>query len=245
MKRFIVILCCLAILLPLAAEDKKSAAAPAAAPAPAAAATPDASYALGMLLGANIKVNGLSDINFDEFLAGFKAGVTGGQTKISTADAQTAVQAALSAAKEKKSADNLAAGKAFLATNSKKAGVKVTASGLQYEVLTAGTGAKPKVTDTVKVNYEGKLIGGTVFDSSYERGEPVTFPLANVIPGWSEGVQLMTVGSKYRLYVPSELAYGDQGAGDTIEPNTVLVFDVELLSIEPPAADAPTDTTKK
>lgn len=253
MKRLAIIVCCLAIVLPLAAQDQKSAA-PAAAPA---AVPADPSYALGMLLGANIKSNGITEVKLDDFIAGFKAGISGGQTKISQAEAQAAVQAALSAAKDKKSAANLAAGKAFLDANGKKAGVKVTASGLQYEVLTAGTGAKPTASDTVKVNYEGKLIDGKVFDSSYERGEPVTFPLANIIPGWTEGLQLMQVGSKYRLYLPPELAYGDQGAGDTIEPNSVLVFDVELLSIEPAAtatpspapadapAEAPAETPKK
>jgi FKBP-type peptidyl-prolyl cis-trans isomerase len=233
MKKLAIIACCLAIVLPLAAQDQK----PAAPATPAAPADP--SYALGMLLGANMKSNGLTDVKLDDFMAGFKAGLSGGETKMSQAEAQSAVQAALTAAKEKKSADNLAAGKAFLAANGKKAGVTVTASGLQYEVLTAGTGAKPSASDTVKVNYEGKLIDGKVFDSSYARGEPATFPLSNIIPGWTEGLQLMQVGSKYRLYLPSELAYGDQGAGDTIEPNSVLVFDVELLAIETPAATTP------
>jgi FKBP-type peptidyl-prolyl cis-trans isomerase len=236
MKRLAIIACCLTILLPLAAQDQK----PAAPETPAAPAAPaDPSYALGMLLGANIKSNGLADIVLDDFMAGFKAGISGGETKMSQAEAQSAVQAALGAAKEKKSAANLAAGKAFLAENGKKAGVTVTASGLQYEVITAGTGAKPSASDTVKVNYEGKLIDGKVFDSSYQRGEPATFPLSNIIPGWTEGLQLMQVGSKYRFYLPPELAYGEQGAGDTIEPNSVLVFDIELLSIETPAAPTP------
>jgi hypothetical protein len=121
--------------------------------------------------------------------------------------------------------------RAFLAENGKKAGVTTTASGLQYEVLKQGTGAKPAATDTVKVHYEGKLLDGTVFDSSVQRGEPVSFPLNRVIPGWTEGVQLMTVGSKYKFVIPSELAYGDQGAGP-IPPHSVLQFEVELLSIE-------------
>lgn len=119
---------------------------------------------------------------------------------------------------------------AFLAENAKKAGVKTTASGLQYEVITEGKGARPKATDQVKVHYEGKLVDGTVFDSSVKRGEPVTFPLNQVIPGWTEGVQLMTVGSKYRLVIPAALGYGEQGAGP-IPPNAVLVFEVELLDI--------------
>jgi len=128
---------------------------------------------------------------------------------------------------------NKAKGEKFLAGNAKKEGVTTTASGLQYLVLKSGNGKKPKATDTVKVNYEGKLIDGTVFDSSYKRGKPVSFPLNQVIKGWTEGLQLMPVGSKYRLFLPSELAYGAHGAGSRIGPNTTLIFDVELLSIVP------------
>lgn len=128
---------------------------------------------------------------------------------------------------------NAKAGQDFLAENAKRDSVKVTPSGLQYEVLQEGTGAKPTATSTVKVNYEGKLIDGTVFDSSYERGEPISFPLNRVIPGWTEGLQLMSVGSKYRFYIPSELAYGEQGTpGGPIGPNCALIFEVELLGIE-------------
>ncbi len=130
-------------------------------------------------------------------------------------------------------------GEKFLADNGKKDGVKTTASGLQYEVLTEGKGDHPGKDDKVTVNYKGTLIDGTVFDSSYDRGEPVSFPLANVIPGWTEGLQLMTVGSKYKFYIPAELAYGERGAGVKIGPNETLIFEVELLSIDKtPAADA-------
>jgi len=122
-------------------------------------------------------------------------------------------------------------GYGFLAENAKKAGVKTTATGLQYEVITEGKGAKPLATSTVKVHYEGKLIDGKVFDSSIQRGEPISFPLNGVIPGWTEGVQLMSVGSKYRFTIPSKLAYGEQGAGP-IPPNSVLVFEVELLDVK-------------
>ncbi|MDC3058669.1 FKBP-type peptidyl-prolyl cis-trans isomerase, partial [Litorivicinus sp.] len=125
---------------------------------------------------------------------------------------------------------NLKSGEAFLADNAKQDGVTVTASGLQYKVLAEGSGDSPKATDTVKVHYEGRLISGDVFDSSIARGEPVSFPLNGVIPGWSEGVQLMKVGSKFQFTIPSALAYGSAGTGP-IPPNSVLVFDVELLEI--------------
>lgn len=129
--------------------------------------------------------------------------------------------------------DSKQAGEAFLADNAKQEGVVSLASGLQYKVLVPGDGAKPKYTDTVTVHYKGALIDGKVFDSSYRRGKPLSFPLNRVIRGWSEGVQLMNVGSKYRLFIPSELGYGRQGAGNAIPPGAALIFDVELLSIKP------------
>jgi FKBP-type peptidyl-prolyl cis-trans isomerase FkpA len=125
----------------------------------------------------------------------------------------------------------LAKGEKFLEDNAKKDGVTVTASGLQYKVITEGTGKSPSATDTVLVHYEGTLIDGKVFDSSYKRGEPIEFPLNRVIAGWTEGVQLMKEGSKHRLYLPSKLAYGKQGAGRDIGPNEALIFDVELLKV--------------
>ncbi len=130
-----------------------------------------------------------------------------------------------------------AEGEKFLAENGKKDGVKTTASGLQYEVLTEGKGAKPTAADRVTVHYKGTLINGEEFDSSYSRGQPVTFPLANVIPGWTEGVQLMTPGSKYKFVIPSALAYGERGAGVKIGPNETLVFEVELISVEKGSGD--------
>lgn len=126
---------------------------------------------------------------------------------------------------------NKTAGEKFMVENAKKEGVQTTASGLQYQVMREGSGAKPTATDQVEVNYEGTLIDGKVFDSSYKRGKPVTFPLNQVIKGWGEGLQLMTVGSKYRFFLPSTLAYGVRGAGSKIGPNATLIFDVELLSI--------------
>lgn len=123
------------------------------------------------------------------------------------------------------------AGKKFLEENAKKDGIKSTPSGLQYEVLREGTGAKPGPTSTVEVHYEGRLINGSIFDSSYQRKETISFPLNRVIPGWTEGLQLMPTGAKYRLYIPSELGYGARGAGGDIPPNAALIFDVELISI--------------
>ena len=138
--------------------------------------------------------------------------------------------------KQKATAEkNLKAGEAFIAANAKKEGVKTTASGLQYKVIKTGTGASPKLTDTVKVHYHGTLIDGTVFDSSVQRGEPVTFPVNGVIPGWTEALQLMKVGDKWQLVIPAKLAYGEDGSGP-IGPNSVLIFEVELLDIEKPEA---------
>jgi len=125
-----------------------------------------------------------------------------------------------------------AEGEKFLEENAKRAGVKTTASGLQYEVLEATLGQKPKATDSVKVHYEGTLIDGTVFDSSYKRGEPISFPLNGVIKGWTEGLQLMSIGSKYKFFIPYQLAYGEHGAGASIPPYAALIFTVELLGIE-------------
>ncbi len=129
--------------------------------------------------------------------------------------------------------ENKTAGEAFLATNAKKSNIKTTASGLQYEIITAGTGTvSPKATDSVTVHYKGTTIDGKEFDSSYGRGTPATFPLNRVIKGWTEGVQLMTEGAKYRFYIPSDLAYGSTGAGAAIAPNSALIFDVELIKIQ-------------
>lgn len=190
----------------------------------------DASYGIGMYFASNVKSSGL-ELDLDAFVAGFKDYFTGKPTRLTEEAAATAIRAAFAAAEEKRAAANLAAGREFLAANMAKPGVKTTASGLQYQVLVEGKGAKPKAGDVVTVNYEGRLIDGTVFDSSYENGEPLTFGLDEVIPGWSEGVQLMSVGSKYRLWIPAELAYGAEGAGEVIAPNSALIFEVELVSI--------------
>ena len=164
-----------------------------------------------------------------------------GQSQLSTEEIQSLTREIEALAKEKKAETdakigeaNIAAGQAFLAENAKREGVVVTASGLQYEVITQGDGAKPSAEDTVEVHYEGTLLDGTVFDSSYARNEPIMFPLSRVIRGWTEGVQLMSVGSKYKLYIPAELAYGPRSTG-LITPNSTLIFTVELLNIETPA----------
>lgn len=217
MRRIASTLLALAILLPLSAQ--------------ATASDADTSYAFGMYMAALLKSTGL-EVSVDDVAMGFSDSLAGKGARFSEVQAQSILQQAIAGAAAKVSETNLAKGQAFLDANRAKAGVKVTASGLQYEVLRAGSGQRPKATDTVTVNYEGRLLDGSVFDSSYERGEPATFALNQVIKGWTEGVQLMPVGSKYRFYIPSELAYGAQGAGEDIGPNSTLVFDVELLSVK-------------
>ncbi|GGW68464.1 FKBP-type peptidyl-prolyl cis-trans isomerase [Alishewanella tabrizica] len=176
------------------------------------------------------------DLKADLILRGVQDGIAG-KSELSEEDIQQLLTALDETYRneqtklaEAAAASAKAAGDAFLAENAKKEGVIVTESGLQYEVVQAAEGAKPAATDTVKVHYTGKLTDGTVFDSSVERGEPIEFPLNRVIPGWTEGVQLMSVGSKFRFTIPAELAYGDRDMG-TIPPNSVLVFDVELLDV--------------
>lgn len=188
------------------------------------------SYAFGMIMATDF-----ADVNmhfdYEAFINGFRDQLEGRALTMTFDDALTRAQDAYTTAVSVKNEELKLPGIAFLAENSTKPGIVVTASGLQYEVITEGTGAKPLASDTVRVHYQGTLIDGTVFDSSYERDEPVEFPLTGIIPGWTEGLQLMSVGSTYQLYIPSELGYGDRGAGAIIPPNAVLVFKVELLSI--------------
>jgi FKBP-type peptidyl-prolyl cis-trans isomerase len=190
----------------------------------------DVSYAFGVALGSDLKDTGFK-FNYNNFLEGFKASMEGKEMRLTVDEAMEMIQAAFSEMQEAQAAENRLKGEAFLADNAKRPGVVTTASGLQYEVGTEGGGMKPVESDTVRVHYEGSLIDGTVFDSSRERGEAVEFPLDGVIPGWTEGIQLMSVGSNYKLYLPSELGYGEYGAGDIIPPGAVLIFDVELLEI--------------
>jgi len=195
------------------------------------------SYSLGMIIGERVLKN-YSDLDYDLLIEAMKAQNDGKETKLTVDEAQEVLrvqqqkeaeaQAAL--AKERAAAAKVE-GEKYLAENAKREGVTVTSSGLQYEVLTAAEGAKPLVDDTVSVHYEGTLINGQVFDSSIARGEPAQFPLKGVIPGWTEGLQLMNLGSKFRFVIPSDLAYGERGAGQNIGPGETLVFEVELLEI--------------
>ena len=197
------------------------------------------SYALGMSMGNNFKSSGIEKIDCQDFADGVAAVYDGATPKMSYDEAKQVIQDFFTQLQEKQNAAvaemakvNAAAGKAFLEENAKRPEVKTLESGLQYEVITEGNGQKPAANDTVKVHYTGKLIDGTVFDSSVERGQAAVFGVTQVIPGWVEALQLMSVGSKWRLYIPSELAYGAQGAGNVIGPNATLIFDVELLGIE-------------
>jgi FKBP-type peptidyl-prolyl cis-trans isomerase FklB len=205
------------------------------------------SYSIGMDIGTNLKRQEL-DLDPATVAAGLKDALSGGKTQLTSEQVRevlTQFQQEMRAKSEARTAKltekNKAEGDAFLAENKKKKGVVTLPSGLQYKILTEGKGPLPKATDTVSTHYRGTLIDGTQFDSSYDRKEPATFPVNGVIPGWTEALQLMKVGSKWQLFVPADLAYGPRGAGQVIGPNATLIFDVELLSIEKeqPAAPAP------
>lgn len=191
------------------------------------------SYGIGRQLGGQLRDNPPPGVNLEAILAGLTDAFNGADSRVSEADLSASfkvireVMQAEAAAKAEAAA---AEGKAFLVENARRDGITTLASGLQFEVLTAGSGAKPSREDNVRTHYHGTLIDGTVFDSSYERGQPAEFPVGGVIAGWTEALQLMNAGSKWRLYVPSELAYGAQGVG-SIPPHSVLVFDVELLDV--------------
>ena len=190
------------------------------------------SYALGLSLGQNMASSGVKTIEFDDLVAGMKAIMNKEKPAISFDEAQEVLNTFFAELEAKVAGQAKEEGEAFLAENAKREGVIVTGSGLQYEVLTAAEGKKPKATDKVKVHYEGTLIDGTVFDSSYRRGEAISFGLNQVIKGWTEGVQLMSVGAKYKFFIPYNLAYGERGAGAQIPPYAALIFTVELLGIE-------------
>ena len=191
----------------------------------------DVSYALGLTMGGNFKNSGIKELNIEEFAEGLKSIYSGSKPRMTADEAREVIDAYFNKLQNEAFEANIKAGKEYLEANKKKEGVITTASGLQYEILRAGTGDKPKATNTVRCHYEGRLLDGRIFDSSYQRNEPADFPVNCVIPGWVEALQLMPVGSKWRLHIPSELAYGAQQAGELISPNSTLIFDVELLEI--------------
>jgi FKBP-type peptidyl-prolyl cis-trans isomerase FklB len=190
------------------------------------------SYALGLSMGQNLMGSGVEKLNYQDLAQGIEDVLTHAQPKISYQEAQQVLNQFFQELEAKVAGAAKAEGEKFLAENAKREGVKVTASGLQYEILEPSLGQKPKATDTVRVHYEGTLIDGTVFDSSYKRGESISFPLNGVIKGWTEGLQLMSIGSKYKFFIPYQLAYGERGAGASIPPYAALIFTVELLGIE-------------
>lgn len=192
------------------------------------------SYIIGMDIGNNLKKQ-LVDVDLNILAKGLKDALTGAKSLLTEKEIQetmTAFQKEMMAKKEEVAKQNKKDGEAFLAENKKKEGVKTLPSGLQYKVVKAGTGKKPKSTDTVTVHYRGTLINGTEFDSSYKRGQTVSFPVSGVIPGWTEALQLMEEGAKWQLFIPSNLAYGEKGAGNVIGPNATLIFEIELVSIQ-------------
>jgi FKBP-type peptidyl-prolyl cis-trans isomerase FklB len=196
------------------------------------------SYSLGYQFGQNLKFQGL-DINLDVYASGIKDALGGKEPKMSQEEIRTTIselQKRITAERQKelkeKGTKNLAESKKFLAENQKKEGIKTLPSGLQYKVLTEGTGKTPKETDNVTVNYKGTLIDGTEFDSSYKRGQPASFQVNGVIKGWTEALQLMKEGSNWQLFIPPELGYGERGAGPQIPPNSTLIFEVELISVQ-------------
>ncbi len=200
------------------------------------------SYALGLSMGNNFRSSGIESIQVKDFADGVAAVFEGAEPKMSYNEAKATIQEFFTELQKKQEEQasamaevNAKAGAEFLDANGKRAEVKVLSSGLQYEVIAEGAGESPKASDTVKVHYTGKLIDGTVFDSSVERGEPATFGVTQVIPGWVEALQLMKPGAKWRLFIPSQLAYGPQGAGGVIGPNQTLIFDVELIEVNPKA----------
>lgn len=192
------------------------------------------SYGIGRQMGDQLASNAIPSLSIDAVLAGLASAINQEESVVSDADMQAAfieMQARLQEAEAENAKIMAAGGIAFLKENAKRHGVNVTATGLQYEIITEGTGEKPTLNSTVKTHYHGTLIDGTVFDSSVRRNQPAEFPVSGVISGWTEALQMMPVGSKWRLYVPHDLAYGSRGAGAAIAPYTTLVFDVELLDI--------------
>ena len=189
------------------------------------------SYSLGVNVAKSVQAQGLESIDAPAIAKAFKDVFEGNDLDISEEEANLVLQDYFTKINNKPQEANIGTGMKFLEENAKKEGVVTTASGLQYTVITKGDGEQPKETDNVTVHYHGTQLDGTVFDSSVERGQPASFPVNGVIPGWVEALQLMNVGSKYKLFIPSNLAYGERGAGGAIGPNATLIFEVELISI--------------
>lgn len=196
------------------------------------------SYALGLGIGRQLTDMGAKDLNIDDFAQAIKDVLSGGEVKLADSEAQTIVRTFFDEQEKKQRAaaaerfkENKTKGEEYLKANAGKEGVVTLPSGLQYQVLTPGNGRKPKATDKVRCHYEGMLVDGTVFDSSVQRGEPAVFGLNQVIAGWTEGVQLMSEGAKYRFFIPYNLGYGERGAGQSIPPYSALIFDVELIDV--------------
>ena len=190
------------------------------------------SYALGMSIANNIMASGVNNLNVEEFVKAIKASLAGEQPAMSVAEAQQVLNDYFTKLQEEQTAALKKEGEEFLAQNAKQEGVVTLPSGLQYKVLKSGNGAIPKASDSVECHYEGRLISGTVFDSSYQRGETATFGVTQVIAGWVEALQLMKEGDKWQLFIPYNLAYGERGAGAQIPPFATLVFDVELIKVK-------------
>lgn len=198
-------------------------------------------YSFGFLMGKS-NANAVDDLDLDSFMTGFKQGFEGKESALNNeqmikvlSQYKKKVEAEELSAFQKKANDNLKVGNDFLAKNATQSGIKTTTSGLQYEIIKQGSGKTASLNDNIKVHYEGRLLDGTIFDSSIARDEPVILPLKSVIKGWQEGIQLMPTGSTYRLFVPAKLAYGEIGSGDSIPPNSAVIYDIELLDIVSPS----------
>lgn len=189
------------------------------------------SYALGLSVGHNFLASGFENVSYDDFIDGLKAAMEQSEPKLNLEEAKSVINEYFVEIQAKSVRLNKEAGEEFLKVNAHKDGVTTLPNGLQYEVITMGKGVKPTIDDTVRCHYHGTLINGVVFDSSIDRGEPAEFPLQGVIKGWTEILQIMPVGSKWKVVIPSELAYGDRGAGQHIQPGSTLIFIIELLDI--------------
>jgi len=234
MKRFIISFALLSLAGSVFGQDKST---------PLKDSKDKVSYSIGLNIGLNLKKQNVS-INPDTFVLGLKDALAGKpqMTDEQVKETMTAFEKEMIDKQKAAGVKNGADGEKFLAENKKKEGVKATASGLQYKVVKEGTGAQPKEKDTVMANYRGTLIDGTEFDSSYKRGQPATFPVSGVIKGWTEALQMMKVGSKYQLFIPAKLAYGERAIGPDIGPNSTLIFEVELLDVKPAAGTNPSSS---